>query len=57
MKKQNSGVMVSFTIGFVAGLYATSQETRHWIQERTHRYIQPRRKRHIIDIVEVDDLQ
>ena len=48
--------MVSFTLGFVAGLYATSEDTRKWLHERKHRYIGPR-KRHIIDIVELDEWQ
>jgi len=34
MKERRTGVMVSFTLGMAAGLYATSEDVRHFIQER-----------------------
>lgn len=56
MKERRSGAMVGFTIGFIAGLYSTSEDVRHWSHSIRNKIREsslfPIRKR---DILELDD--
>ena len=56
MRRHNSGVMVSFTVGFIAGLCATHEESRQWLAQRAHRALKLRTRRHLINIIDTEEI-